>query len=148
MTMTITAMYATDKQARDAATALRKEFTGDRVTLARKDAGKAAVTVKAESSTTQKAIRILNEQSPLNKPESSQQPDNPASNSGWLGIPSVYDYTPRVRLWRNATPLSDLLNIPVLWKRTPNVRLSQEAAPFSKMLGLPTIIRNEPSRVW
>jgi hypothetical protein len=121
MPTTITQSYPSEKQAREAAAALRKTFRDDLVKVERRYTGNATVTVEADSDKAITALRILKEPGAATNAEPSGIRDDPA-------------------------PLSRLLHLPVLSNRKPRVTLIDNPAPLSRLLGLPTLIRSRHDR--
>jgi hypothetical protein len=121
MPTTITQSYASEKQAREAAAALRKTFRDDLVKVEKRYTGNATVTVQADSDKAIAALRILNEPDAAPNAKPSRLRDDPA-------------------------PLSRFLHLPVLSNRKPRVTLFKEPAPLSRLLGLPTIISDTSDR--
>jgi hypothetical protein len=119
MPTTITQSFPSEKQAREAAAALRRTFRDDLVRLERRYTGNATVTVEADSDKAITALQILNE---------------PAA--------AATTAKPSAGMWDDPAPLSRLLHLPVLSNSKPRVTLIDEPAPLSRLLGLPTITKD------
>ena len=146
MTTIITRVYAEEKQARAAVAALKGAFVDERVSLG-KDAGKYAVTVRAEFGSANTAMSILDAQKPVGGSERTEQVATGRTStafSGFFDFPELMEIKSWVALSHEPAPFSNLLNTPVLSDIKPNADLLDEAAPLSSRMNFPTISRTKP----
>lgn len=172
MTTILTRLYAEEKQAQAAVTALKGFEVGLVARPGAKDAGLealldkagvwtsripgyaaqirkggAVVTVRAEWGTALAAIRHLDAQGPIGADERQVGWHAAAPLSALLGIPvldKLSHYVSYVGLSRAAAPLSNLLKLKATLNLKPWAGLFDAAAPVSGVLHLATISRAKP----
>jgi hypothetical protein len=169
MTTIITRLYAAEKQAIAAVSALK--FKDDQVSLVagHRDAeietllgkagvwksqfpeyagkirkGGAAVTVRAQWGTALAAIQSLDAHEPIDGAERLAGWNDPAPFSALIGFPVLEKFSAYVVLLHDAAPFSHLLKLPVLSNLKPWARLLDAPSPLSDLLRLPTISWAKP----